>query len=173
MGLMIHSLGELPANVERDYYVYLLDYGWEEAASDAMYTNFARMAEVASRNNAAVFRGTVGHHFADEVLSWHHINGREADGVLPAILITTKHPQKFREHGWSRQQADKLLLIPLRQVCKRPALPDFEIAEEMRAGRRGAVLDALILKPNFVGLGIDINRVIDFFRRKSSSVDRS
>jgi hypothetical protein len=95
MGLMIHSLGELPANVERDYYVYLLDYGWEEAASDATYTNFARMAEVASKNNAAVFRGTVGHHFADEVLSWRHINGQDADGVLPAILITTKHPRKF------------------------------------------------------------------------------
>jgi len=30
MGLHIHSLGQLPATVERAYYVYLLDYGWHE-----------------------------------------------------------------------------------------------------------------------------------------------
>ncbi len=30
MGLRIHSLGQLPATVEREYYVYLLDYGWHE-----------------------------------------------------------------------------------------------------------------------------------------------
>ena len=30
MGLMIHSLGEIPADVQRGYYVYLLDYGWDE-----------------------------------------------------------------------------------------------------------------------------------------------
>ena len=30
MGLHIHSLGQLPATVERAYYVYLPDYGWHE-----------------------------------------------------------------------------------------------------------------------------------------------
>jgi hypothetical protein len=40
MGLMIHSLCELPAAkslYKRDFYVYLLDYGWEEALSAEMY----------------------------------------------------------------------------------------------------------------------------------------
>jgi hypothetical protein len=60
-----------------------------------------------------------------------------------------------------------------RDIQERRALPDFQIAEEMRAGGRGAVLDALILKPNFVGFGIDINRIIDFFRRKSSLAGRN
>ncbi len=30
MGLYVHSLGEIPTGAERAYYVYLLDYGWEE-----------------------------------------------------------------------------------------------------------------------------------------------
>ena len=30
MGLMVHSLEEIPRNVERNYYIYLLDYGWDE-----------------------------------------------------------------------------------------------------------------------------------------------
>jgi hypothetical protein len=188
MGLMIRSVGELPTHVERDYYVYLLDYGWEEPVSEAMYRNFPRMADAASQNNAVVFRGIVGAHFADEVLSWHHINGRDSADLLPAILITTKHPSEFRENHWSRRDlADRLLLIPLRRLCKSPsdvapliqgifkdiqeknALSQFEIAEEMRAGRRGALVDALILKPNFVGLGLDINHIIDFFRGRKNS----
>jgi len=188
MGLMIHSVGELPAGVRRGYYVYLLDYGWEEPASEVMYGNFSQMASAASRQDAVVLRGVVGAHFADEVLSWHHINGRDAEGLLPAILITTRHPTEFREHQWGRRElADRLLLIPLRSVCKSPSdvipliqgmfrdirekktLSHFEVAEQMTEGRGGAVLDALILKPNFVGLGLDVNRIIDFFRHRRNS----
>jgi hypothetical protein len=34
MGLYIHSLSRLPSGLERDYYVYVLDYGWEEPLGD-------------------------------------------------------------------------------------------------------------------------------------------
>ena len=75
MGLMIHSLGELPLNAKRDYYVYLLDYGWHEPLGQALLSNFDTMAAEASRNSAAVIRGVVGSHFEDEVLSWHSVDG--------------------------------------------------------------------------------------------------
>jgi hypothetical protein len=187
MGLMIHSLGELPTSVERDYYIYLLDYGWEEPVADAMYRNYPRMADQASRHDAVVFRGLVGHHFADEVLSWHYVNGRDAKDLLPAILITTKNPHEFREHCWGQHDLeDRLLLIPLRGVCTSPDdvaplierifsdieekrnLSEFEVSETMHAGSSGAVLDALILKPNLSGIGVDLNRIINFFRSRRS-----
>jgi hypothetical protein len=187
MGLMIHSLAELPLDVERSYYVYLLDYGWEEPVTQGMYGNFNRMAEFASKNDAVVFRGTVGHHFADEVLSWHHVNGKDAEGILPAILITNRHPNEFRENHWRKDEtADKLIIIPLREVCKSPdevtpiieqifndiqskqELSNFKIIEEMKARRGDAVLDALILQPNFAGVGVDVNRIINFFRKRPS-----
>ena len=45
IGLMIHSLGELPANVERGYFIYLLDYGWDEPLGEALLKNFDRMGK--------------------------------------------------------------------------------------------------------------------------------
>ncbi len=187
MGLMIHSLGEFPLEAQRGYYIYLLDYGWEEPLRDVLDRNFNKMAELASRSNAVVMKGTVGHHFSDEVLSWHRVNGQPGDELLPAIMITTRHPSNFRESGqeWLNRREnypqDRLLLIPLRKVCKssedvaslieklfrdigeKKTLSDFEVADEMRKGKAGAVVDALILQPNFAGIGINFNYIIDFF----------
>ncbi len=36
MGLMVHSLEGIPAGHHRDYYIYLLDYGWDEPLADAL-----------------------------------------------------------------------------------------------------------------------------------------
>jgi hypothetical protein len=189
MGLMIHSPGELPLNAKRDYYVYLLDYGWHEPLGDMLLTNFGSMAAEASRNNAAVIKGVVGSHFEDEVLSWHSVDGRPGEEILPAILITTRHPDEFRQHGrnWRKERAlhaDRLLLIPLKEVCKsttdvadliakifkdirtKQALADFEVAKTLTKGKKGAVVDALILKPNYHGIGLDLNSIINFFRKK-------
>lgn len=92
MGLYIHSLGEIPTGTERAYYIYLLDYGWKEALGNAVRANLLRMADMASRSNAVVIHGPRGVHFEDEVLSWHRVNGQDAKDILPAILITTRHP---------------------------------------------------------------------------------
>jgi hypothetical protein len=181
---MIHSLCELPASGDpysRDFYVYLLDYGWEEGLSTEMYRHFLRMAEAASRHGAVVVRGTVGHHFADEVLSWHQVNGANATDLLPAILVTTKHPQAFREGNWGNAaQRDRLLLIPLRGVCASPRdvaplierlfsdiqqkrrLSQFEIANRMVAGRDGATLDAVVLKPSLADGGVEFSEAVSF-----------
>ena len=184
MGLKIHSLGELPAEATRGYYVYLLDYGWEEPLSRALRDNFDRMADAASRNDAAVLLG-VGNEFNDEVLSWHGVNGRPADDLLPAILITNKHPSEFREMrgSWNRDR-DHLVLIPLRDHCKtttevatlidgifsdikakRP-LANFKVAQNDRAGLKGALLDAVVLRPTVGGVGIDLKALLLRFKRK-------
>lgn len=46
MGLMVHSIARLPKDFQRDFYVYLLDYGWTEPLGEAMLANFERMAEI-------------------------------------------------------------------------------------------------------------------------------
>lgn len=74
MGLYVHTLGEIPATAERAYYVYLLDYGWEEGLGNAVRANLPRMADMASRSEAVVIHGPRGVHFEDEVLSWHRVN---------------------------------------------------------------------------------------------------
>jgi len=192
MGLHIHSLGELPANAERAYYVYLLDYGWHEPLGEALRNNFIEMARLASEHDAVVLQGTVGSHFEDEVLSWHHINNEPADEILPAILITTRHPQQFQEAPLGRRMRPNLsdyplVLIPLRSACQttndvvelvrkvfrdiaeKKLLSDFEIAKKIEAEKGGALVDALVLKPSIAGIGIDLKKLISFFRREVKS----
>jgi len=180
MGLYVHSLGEIPAGARRAYYVYLLDYGWQEPLGDAVRANLPRMADLASRSDAVVIHGPRGVHFEDEVLSWHHVNGQDAKDILPAILVTTRHPSTFREPFGPRESKketkDSLLLIPLRKVCKsaedvveliqrvfedikdKKQLSKFRAAKRMRKGVGGALVDAVILQPKIGGIGFDLKK---------------
>lgn len=76
----------------------------------------------------------------------------------------------------------KVGLIPLRKACnsttdvatlinkifndirEKKALVDFEVAKELKKGKNGAVVDALILQPNFAGLGVDLKYLFSFLR---------
>lgn len=179
MGLKIHSLAELPEDVgRRGYYLYLLDYGWEEPIGRALRDNFDKMADAASRNDAAVIVG-LGNEFNDEVLAWHGINGRPADDLLPAILITNRRPSAFeRERGGWDPEKHHLVLIPLRERCKtstdvvnviesifrdikakRP-LQSFVVAQQDRAGVKRALLDAVVLRPTVGGIGVDLKALL-------------
>jgi hypothetical protein len=181
MGLYVHSLGEIPTGAERGYYVYLLDYGWEESLGNAVRANLPRMADMASRSNAVVVHGPRGVHFEDDVLSWHHVNGQDAKDILPAILITTRHPSTFRESFDIRQSKkdskDALLLMPLRKICKtaedvveliqqafeditdKKQLSKFRAAKRMNRGVAGALVDAVILQPKIGGVGFDLKKL--------------
>ncbi len=194
MGLYVHSLSRLPLELERDYYLYVLDYGWEEPLGAALHANFRRMADLAAKNKAVVIAGTDSRAFADEILSvhvddpqfsWSNINGESGEEVLPALMISTIHPQKFRTEapGYRFPEVrngvadEKLILIPLRGVCSNATevavlierifrdisaqkpLSDFAIAKEIKADNRGAYSDAVILKPALWGVGVDLKEL--------------
>lgn len=189
MGLMVHSLEELPQNASREFYIYLLDYGWHEPLGQALHQNFDRMAARASECGAVVLHG-VGAHFQDEVLSWHHINGQPADELLPAILLTTVHPFHSRDESprstRRRHQRgivdERMVLIPLRHHCRtstdvavlidqlfadiseKRGLLSFRVAEEIQRGNRGAIVDALILQPNVSGIGVNIGAIVKYLK---------
>jgi hypothetical protein len=179
MGLYVHSVAEVPSGANRAYYIYLLDYGWKEPLGATVRDNLTRMADLASKSNAGVIYGPQGVHFEDEVLSWHHVNGQDAQDILPAILITTRHPSTFRD-GKKRSKAeakDALLLLPLRKICKTPddvvqliqrvfeditnkkRLSEFDAVMRMKRGVAGALVDAVILQPNFGGIGFDLRKL--------------
>ena len=169
MGLKIHSIAELPAEATRGYCIYLLDYGWEEPLGRSLRENFDRMAEVASRHNAVVLLG-LGNELNDELLSRHSVNGKDANDLLPAILITNKHPRHFMSmRGSWDQQSDHLVITPLLDHCRTltdvaklidrifrdikagKPLASFSVEREDRAGIKGALLDAVILEPTCGG----------------------
>jgi hypothetical protein len=190
MGLMVHSLENIPTSARRDYFIYLLDYGWQEPISQALRDNFDRMAQLASKTKAIVIKGTEIAHFQNEVLSWHHINNQDADDLLPALLITNTHPAYFLENNEDfpgkknilrvdGEYADmKLILIPFKRFCTTTGevisiiekvfqdiaetkdLSAFKIVKEMKKGTGSAIVDAIVLQPNFSGVGFDIKKYL-------------
>ncbi len=185
MGLKVNTISEIPDHVAVGYYLYLLDYGWDEPLGEALRRNFDRIAGFTSQNDAAVVMG-FGSEFNDSVLSWHCFNGHEADNLLPAFLITNKPPTFFYgfRGDWDANK-DNLILIPLRQCCSNATevislierilqdikagkeLSEFKVAEEQKAGQSNALLDALILQPNFSGIGLDLKKAFAWFRKDS------
>jgi hypothetical protein len=131
MGLYVHSLSRLPLGLERDYYLYVLDYGWDEPLGQALHSNFRKISDLAAKSGAVVIAGTESRSFANEVLSvhvqddqfsWEQINGESGEEILPALMITTKHPRSFRDEvpnyrfpRVTKGVADEnLILIPLK-----------------------------------------------------------
>lgn len=191
MGLMVHSLEGIPEGHHRDYYIYLLDYGWDEPLSEALKKNFNKMATLASeQKNAVVIMHTdSGTHFSDEVLSWHSINGEDVDKehLLPAILVTNRHPFEFKTRSLEIDRTDnnlKLVLFPLKKHCKNTTevvdliqkifslikqgkdLNDFTITKKKTKGIGGAIVNSIIMEPNFAGMGFSFNKFASYFREE-------
>ena len=189
--MKIHSLARLPGDINRECFVYLLDYGWDEPLSRGLRANFDKMASLASRNNAVVIAGFDGEEFTNEVFSWHRINGLAGEDVLPATLITNCHPRRFSEQNEFPHRSrsnpdalydDRMVLIPLKPACSTETdvtvlieeifrdirsgteLRDFAIHQRVAKGQDGAWADALVLQPNIGGIGLDLRALGRFLK---------
>jgi len=191
MGLYVNSVSELPLSESRAYYIYVLDYyNWDEPISNTLKANAERIAAFCSANDAVMVKGLPDSHFGSEVLSWVKINGQGPGLVLPALLITTIHPSYFMEpyNPESFEEIkESLIFLKIRDICKDPtdvvnllekifndikekrAIKDFTVAQEQRKGEHGAIVDALILEPNFAGVGVDIKKLVSWAKNKISS----
>ncbi|MFU6435318.1 hypothetical protein ACM79Z_13100 [Pseudomonas aeruginosa] len=191
MGLHVNSIADLPLSESRSYYLYVLDYyNWDEPISNTLRNSIERIELFCSKNNSVMIRGLPSSHFYSEVLSWVKINGQEPEAVLPAVLITTLHPQYFIDSDNSkplREIFESLVFLKIREICKAPGdvvdllekifkdiredkkIKDFRVARELRKGERGALVDALILEPNFVGFGVDVKKVVGWIKDKMLS----
>jgi hypothetical protein len=195
MGLMIHSLENIPLDAKRNYFIYLLDYGWEEPISEVLNHNFDKMASIASANKAVIIKGTELAHFENEVLSWHHINNEDAHELLPALLITNKHPKYFLEQKRDfsgrkntvrvddEYETLKMILVPFRKLCKSTTdvvsiiekifsdisnqrdLKDFKVAKELKRGIGYAIVDSIILEPEIYGVGFSFKKLKEYFSK--------
>lgn len=194
MGLLVYSLENIPKSKNRDYFIYLLEYGWYEPISEAINSNFSQMAELAAQKRAVVIKGTCLSHFENEVFSWHKINNERNNDILPAIHITNAHPSYFMKHdheysrgkGLYRESINgelKLILIPLKKFCSNTTevvslieklfsdieaskdLSEFKIAKEVQKGMGSAIVDALILEPNISGVGFSFKKLLNYFSK--------
>ncbi len=198
MGLKITTITRLPPDTGRDFFIYFLDYGWDNELTDAMYANFDKLAAIASDNRSLLLMGLNRQEFANEVLSWHHINNDPADDLLPAILITDVEPQKLAQgsepifhetaHRGKRfgSHPEKFVLIPLRDFCTTQSdvtnllnllardlvsgrtLSDFEV-KRVKSREDGAAADMIVLQPNIAGIGVDLKEIWSWSKQKLAS----
>lgn len=199
MGLKVTTLARLPEETGRAFFVYFLDYGWDDELTRAMYANFNALASVASENRGLFIAGLNRTEFANEVLSWHRVNSDSADELLPAIMVTDVEPRtlagsnefdfgSIRNHPRSRAAwPARFLLIPLREVCMTTAdvtallqvlavdlrsgrsLSGFEI-QRVKAKGANAAADMVVLQPNIAGIGVDLKEVFRWSREKWESL---
>ena len=178
-------------NHVRDYYIYLLEYEWyeplAEALSIALRNNYEGMADASSRDNKSVIvmRTANGIHFNDDVLSYHNINGDDDPNLLPAILITNRHPAVFKKRAEglldkNEQDKLKLIIIPLRQYCRTTNdvvtlvrkllsqiregkdLDHFAITDVRSKGVKGALVDSITLTPTRRNIKVPLEEMLNF-----------
>jgi hypothetical protein len=98
MELKISTIAAIPQNVERSYYLYILDYyNWAEPIDNTLRNSFDKIAKFAAENDSVAIHGIPESHFYSELMSWESVNGIDSKELLPALMITTIHPQYFLE----------------------------------------------------------------------------
>lgn len=190
MGLKISTIAEIPENVERSYYLYILDYyNWDEPISNTLRNSFDKIAKFAAENDSVAIQGIPESHFYSELMSWESINGVDPKELLPALMVTTIHPKYFldgnNKHSYSAKiPEDKLVFIEIGKVCKtsqdvikliekvfqdikdKKEIKDFKIKKELKGGVGKIINDTIILEPNIAGIGVNINNILKLFFEK-------
>jgi hypothetical protein len=200
MGLKVSTIARLPIATDRDYFIYFLDYGWDEPLSQALYDNFERMATFAAEHRSLVIAGLNRQEFANEVLSWHRVNGEDASDLLPAIMISDCDPRSLAEtnefgpnsHGRHREnlKPERFFIIPLKQVCenatdvtdllariaddirRKKKLTDFEVRKIVNRSSEG-LGEMVVLRPSIAGFGIDLKKAYQLGSKYLSTLKKS
>lgn len=167
--------------MDKDWFIYLLEYGDKDPFTQALRACFDEMADWASQGNSVVIKGTNPVHFNDEVLSWHNIGGLRGEDILPAIMVSTINPHVFNEYEdrtpVKYKPSDKLIIISLRDLATngdqvyssvKKIMSELKSAENLTGlsiiktenSFREKFVNAFQLKPSFFGVGIDIKQLL-------------
>ena len=185
MGLKIHTLAEIPENVSKSYYLYILDYhNWNEPIGNTLRENFDKIAEFAAKNDSVVIQGMAGSLIYTELKSWKSVNGIDPLELLPALMITTLHPKYFLDREQKAEiPKDKFIFLEIRKICQNPqdvvvvlekifhdiqekkAIQDFKVKKELKGGIGNILNDTIILEPNIGGIGVNLNNLFKFLKR--------
>lgn len=184
MGLIISALREIPSDINRKCWIYLLDYGLNSEVSEALRKNFVHFAERSSEASSVVVLGS-SRHVQNDILSWHRVFGLPGDKHLPALLVCTVNPNALMDDRINADaladQGHKAILIPLsgKEITVEGALLlvdsvfdkivqndlDAIFATHRVEETSASTTPVLMLEPNISGIGINLN---ELWRRLSN-----
>ena len=175
MGYMLNSLGNLPIDDKIGFYIFVVNGGWRGGLYDIIERNFANIAKKIG-SNAVIAKGLDSEAWSSQIAK-KYFGERHGElfHALPALFLTDAHPEKL-----TRQSLR--LIIPLRDVEKRfgdwdsffGSLSKFAIERDPEFLQRFQDADDAIaagnrileIKPNFYGIGINVNALIDRLRAR-------
>ena len=179
MGYMLSSLAELPVDNTVGFYVFSVAHrGWQGGLSDIIDRNFTEIARAIGQDSVIV-KGLQEELFSEEVCRTYL--GRHYSVLLsemPALLITNAHPSNVTESTFK-------LFTPLKRAEEKFGSIDAFLSRlvlfvrdrdqtfldlfqrEEDFARDGA--NMLELKPNFCGIGININAILDWLLKRRDS----
>jgi hypothetical protein len=170
---MLSSLGNLPIEDDIELYIFVVNGNWRGGLYDIIEKNFANIAQrigpkavIAKGFDSEIWSSQVAHKYFGEYYS-------ELVNALPALFLTDTHPDKLNNDSLR-------LIIPLRDVETRfgdwdiffSSLASFAIDKNPEFLEKFKNANDLItegnkvidIKPNFFGIGININALIKKFR---------
>jgi hypothetical protein len=182
MGVKISSLTQIPSDLDIPYFVYLLTSNYPYLTDRALRKSFNIFAKEAGTKDFVAFEGLVGE-FGGEVMNAYSIDGIPNEEILPAILISTVNPHQFKavrsiDTSGPFKMNEKVILISLRELC-RSEDDVFDIVQklirDMREkkdisnlsivkSKKTKFLDALILEPNFSGVGVKLKELWNYLK---------
>ena len=175
MGYQLTSLGNLPIENDVDLYIFVVNGNWHGGRYEILEKNFSNIAQQIGARSV-IAKGFEENLWSTEICRKYL--GKSYDDLfkhLPALLLTDSHPDRIREDSLR-------LLIPLRNAEERfgdlesffRSLSKFakfgnsEFLDNFSDQRdwKRAGNDIIDLKPNFFGIGINLNEFIRRFRRE-------
>ncbi|GKT11644.1 MAG: hypothetical protein ISEC1_P0611 [Thiomicrorhabdus sp.] len=169
MGYMLNSLGNLPIEDDIEVYIFVVNGNWQGGFYDLIEKNFSNIARKIG-SNAIIAKGLDQEQWTNEVAEkYFGENAGQLFQALPALLLTSDHPENISKESYK-------LIVPLRDVESRfgdwdvffksltklaqgddtEFLERFEDVEDL-IDKGNSVIE---LKPNFFGIGINLNALI-------------
>jgi hypothetical protein len=177
MGYALNELANLPVDDSVNFYIFAINGTYREPLYDMISSNFINIARQIG-SNAVIAIGTNSEAFTTSVAK-KYIGSRNSDrsftDLLPALLITNCHPDKLTKDSMR-------LIVPLRDAEARFGgwSQFFSLLAQFVRGENEKFIECfekqedfiemsnkiVQLKPNFFGLGININEFVDQWRKR-------
>lgn len=176
MGYSLSSIAKLPIDKENEFYIFILggNANWEGGILQTLFKNFDILAKEIG-HNSIIAKGLNPREWSQELSSIYFGENTNAENYFPGILITDSHPENFTKDSMR-------ILISLNQVKEKfdnieqffNLLTDFTTRKndsfiefvETNVNWLNELNKAVDLKPNFIGLGININSLLDLVINK-------
>lgn len=174
MGYSLKTLGNLPVQENVNIYIFAIGGTWDGGLIDVINKNYLKIAD-AIGEDAIIVRGFDEDYFGEEVaLKYFGISIRNDDiwKLLPSILITDSHPDRLTENSLR-------ILFPLNRIETHFTSGDQFLSQLVAFAKDGdeeflnsikeinslleAANEVVSLQPNFFGIGLNLNNLINRF----------